>query len=190
MMTDYTLITGGAEGSDLYWQKRALERNVNVHIMTFRGHKPCTSEGNPTSILNPLIHKICLSDKELENAKVHAMKANERLKRRFPCNREFSTKLVSRNYFIVKDVEAVVAIAEVTDNLVEGGTGWATTMANNLGKDVYVYDVKSLRWYKYENEMLSPCECPRLPKTFAGVGSRSLCEEGKRAIDCVLKSID
>ena len=181
-MADYTLIIRGVRGSEHYWQKGALGRGINVRILTFEGHVP--------QRINRYICTVPLSDKSLDEADVHVRKASERLKLKFPCNNEYQTNLVKLMYCVIKDVEAVVAIAKVKDNAVQGRTGWATTMANDLGKDVYVYDVKSLRWYKYENEMLRPCEIPRLPKTFAGVGSRSLCEEGKRAIDRVFKSMD
>ena len=39
-MAHYTMITGGAAGSDLYWQKKAMERGMNVKIMSFKGQKP------------------------------------------------------------------------------------------------------------------------------------------------------
>ena len=179
-MALYTMITGGAAGSDLYWQKRAMERGMNVRIMSFKGHKP--SIGGAEAKVK------VLSERQLKDADEIIKLANQRLKRRFPCQGEYSNNLIRRNYHIVKNADAVVATGMIRKNEILGGTAWGVVIADLMEIDVYVYDLIQLRWYKYEQGTLKRCSIPTLPRTFAGIGSRKLTHNGKCAIDRVLES--
>lgn len=182
-MAGYTLITGGAVGSDLYWQKKAMERGMNVEIMSFEEHK-----AHKASIGGMEAKVKVLSEMKLKEADELIRLANNRLKRKFPCQSEFSNNLIRRNYHIVKDAQAVLATGMVKNNQILGGTAWGVVIADLMAIDVYVFDIIKLAWYKYEQETLKRCRIPTLPKRFAGIGSRKLTPSGECAIDRVLDS--
>lgn len=107
-----------------------------------------------------------------------------------------------RNWAQVKYAEtiyAVAPIAKVGDILfpnipkddrraravtVQGGTGYAVSMAILHNKPVYVFDEPTDSWYKWDvaTEDFIPTPPPILTKNFAGVGSRNI---GKKGIDAI-----
>ena len=176
----HTLITRGAVGSDLYWQEKAMERAMRVRVMSFKGHE-CNIWGTEARVE-------ILTKTQLRQVDGIIRLANLRLERQFPCKEEYSNNLIRRNYYIVKDADAVVAIARIKRNGIRGGTAWGVVMADLMGIDVYVYDLDELTWNKYKEGTLKRCSVPTLPRVFAGIGSRKLTLSGKCAIDQVLES--
>ena len=109
-------------------------------------------------------------------------------------------KLVRRDYLQAKAGDAVFAISTILNpgqvdkkgytnrtnkQVVEGGTGYAVQMAINLGKPVFVYDQIKEQWFTWDGSKFSTIETPSLTKKFTGVGSRSINESGKQAIEDV-----
>ena len=176
----HTLITGGAVGSDLYWQEKAMEHGMKVRVMSFKGHE-CNIWGTEARVE-------ILTKKQLKSVDGIIRLANLRLERQFPCEEEYSNNLIRRNYYIVKDADAVVAIARIKRNGIRGSTAWCCVMADLMGIDTYVYDPDELTWNKYKEGTLKRCSIPTLPRVFAGIGSRKLTPSGKCAIDRVLES--
>lgn len=182
---EYTGHSGGAyrdntkdrNSADTAWEDIGAEFGVKVIAHSFGGHK----HGGA----NPLVH----SKEELAEADKYLKKANESLKRTYPTSNEYVNNLLRRNWFQVKDADAIYAIGILPGNVlqtyVEGGTGWAVQMAKDIGKKIFVFNQKDNEWYEmnkktgYFEKMIT---VPMLTKNFAGIGSRELTEEGRLAI--------
>jgi len=99
--------------------------------------------------------------------------------------------LLCRNWFQVKNAEAIFAIAKsMTDKVVEGGTGWAVQMAIDNNKPVYVFDQEANLWttFIYPMDIFSPYGEPlKLTENFAGIGTREINENGKLAIQKIFE---
>ena len=170
--TEYTNHSGGAIGSDSYWGKVGEKYGVKSNHYYAENSK--TPNGNTV-----------VSKKDLLEADQHLKKANETLKRKFPTSKDYVNNLLRRNWQQVKNSDAVFAVSTIKDNIVEGGTGWAVQMAIDNGKPVYVFDQNTNMWYKYINKTWVKIDTPILTKNFAGIGTRNLSKEGKKAIEDV-----
>ena len=181
--------SGGAAGSDWYWNVAGKGYNVKSINYSFKGHKTKTDN-----------NKI-LTDEELSEADSHLITANFKLNRRFPAKNAYINNLLRRNWYQVLNARAIFAIGKlnIKTNIVEGGTGWAVQQAIDNKKDVFVFNVIDDIWYKsiYGRREVSfmgtdrkfknfiPYRTPILTKDFAGIGTRDLTLEGKKAIDDV-----
>lgn len=190
--------SGGAEGSDLYWNLSGemYDKNTIINIesinYSFKGHTPKTK------------NNIVLTQDELNLADDQLKIANIKLKRKFPTSKEFVNNLLRRNWYQVLNSKSIYAVGflDLKTNIVDGGTGWAVQMAIDNLKDVYVFNLNDNSWYKtiYVKKEISyigiskyfigfkPCETPILTESFAGIGTRELTDEGKKAIDSVYKN--
>jgi len=183
--SEFTLNSGGAYGSDFEWGNVATEFGiVNINHL-YHGNK--TPYGNKS-----------LTDAQLEEGWKHVLEANKTLKRR----PEGYKSLLGRNWFQVKDSDAVYAIADIdfNTNIVKGGTGWAVQMAIDSNKLTFVYDMNSHSWWRYDKSVrkfLKYEGSPTLTKNFAGIGTRGvkqtdgtykLQDEAKQAIRGVFEA--
>ena len=173
----FTLYSGGASGSDNYWETFGSLYGLTVKSFSFDGHHTT----------NP--HAVVLSDDELKKADYFLERANQTLLRRFPTRNKFCNDLLRRNWHVVKDVDTVFALGEMVSNkTVNGGTGWAVQLAVDEKKKVYVFDDKKNGWsvYDHARKRFVPFhDVPTLSKNFAGVGTRNLTDEGKIEIEGV-----
>lgn len=172
-ISDYTLHSGGAVGSDTAWDTigKLFGLGNSAHYFgagnkTPKGNTPLTAE-------------------QLAKADPALKKANESLGRRYPPSNAYVRTLLQRNYYQVLNSDAVFAIGNIAGNIVEGGTGWAVQMAVDQGKPVYVFNQKDNNWYTYSNGKFIQTGTPVLTKNFAGVGTREITEAGKNAIKAV-----
>lgn len=170
----YTNYSGGAIGADTEFEIEGEKYNVKTVAFSFNDH---ISYSKNKKNLNKL---------ELIEGFEHVGKANLTLNRNVSNLSTYVKNLLSRNWFQVKNSEAIFAIGKLKlDNIVDGGTGWAVQMGIDNGKKVYVFDQNKCNWYKYDYE-LSKFEkinyIPPLTEKFAGIGSREINENGKKAI--------
>ena len=93
--------------------------------------------------------------------------------------------LLARNWMQVKNADAVFAIGHISKGIVDGGTGWAVQMAIDAGKPVYLFDQVRNQWFRNTSGTWAVTEVPRLTPNFAGIGTRELNEQGKKAIEDV-----
>jgi hypothetical protein len=174
-----TLHTGGALGSDECFAKLCTEAGFDVVIHSFEGHK-VAGEGN-IIIHTPL---------ELLEADEYLQKVAEFIKRPFPLKNNYTNNLLRRNYLIIKNVNSVYAIGNIeSEYVVEGGTGWACELARQLDKELFVYNLYDKVWYtRSGNTNYWPLACgtPLLDPCFAGIGTRGLNLDGKKAIKKLL----
>ena len=172
---NYTLFSGGATGSDMYWQNLGTKFGVRVKAFSFEGHG---IRNNAT---------VVLSKEKLKQADEYLHKANRTLKRHFPTEKSFVNNLLRRNWYQVKDTNGVFAVGQLSASrtTVEGGTGWAVQMAIDAKKPVYVFDILSSSWkrFDYKKKKFMCCKTvPRLSLNFTAIGTRTLPEDGKAAI--------
>lgn len=177
--TRYTLFSGGASGSDMYWQNLGAKYGVRVKVYSFAAHAKRNTA------------RIVLNDEQLKQADEFLHKANKTLKRHFPTSKSFVNNLLRRNWYQVKDTKGVFAVGRLgaTRSTVEGGTGWAVQMAVDSKKPVYVFDTMRSSWQRYDDGKgkFMSCEVPRLTFNFTGIGTRSLPDNGKAAIEQIFE---
>ena len=167
----YVNHSGGAVGSDSYWGAIGEKYGV-VSEHYYHGKK--TPNGN---------HLI--TEDEFNEGKEHVMKANETLHRK----PEAYMDLLARNYAQVKNTDAIFAVGNLKNGVVDGGTGWAVQMAIDDNKPVYVYDQVRKQWFSNINGQWQVFSgIPKLTKNFAGIGTRELNQDGKDAIKQVYEN--
>lgn len=175
---NYVNHSGGANGSDSYWDQIGKEFGVTDHRHYW--HATRTPAGN-----------VELTDEQIEEAWPHVLRANRTLKRYKP---ERFKSLLARNYYQVLNADAIYAIGQLDRKIVQGGTGWAVQMAIDCGKPVFLFDQYQNKWKKLsrkQNTGLVPngyhthvedTTCPTLTPHFAGIGSRKITPQGIQAI--------
>jgi hypothetical protein len=166
---NYINHSGGAIGADSTFDSIGKSKGFGIHKHYFHGKR--TPMGN-----------VQITDVEEREGWIHVLQANKTLERKPHAYRD----LLSRNWFQVKNAEAIFAISELKNfHEVQGGTGWAVQMAIDNHKTVYVFDQKHNRWlvYDYEENCFEFCEDPILTENYAGIGTRKLNEYGKNAIE-------
>ena len=175
----YTLFSGGANGSDMYWQNLGAKYGVRVKAFSFEAHGKRNTA------------RVVLNNEQLKQADVFLHKANKTLKRHFPTSKSFVNNLLRRNWYQVKDTNGVFAIGRLSASrsTVEGGTGWAVQMVVDSKKPVYVFDTVKSSWqrYEYSKKKFISCKAPKLTLNFTGIGTRALPENGKAAIEQIFE---
>lgn len=175
--------SGGCPGADIEWETQGEVYGIKTIAYSFPGHKHCGK--------NPKI----LNDVEMTEGYESVLRANKALKRNVEFTPAYIKGLLIRNWFQVKNSEAVFAIVRelLTKEIVAGGTGWAVQMAVDCQKPVFVYlqDTMGGGWFRYMPvvgfESLRG-EIPKLTKDFAGIGTREINDFGKLAIKEVYKN--
>jgi hypothetical protein len=169
--SEYTDHAGGAPGSDSEWEFIGREYGVVNYNHYYYGEK--TPRGN-----------VELTKEQSDEGWKHVLEANKTLKRQ----PEKYRNLLSRNWFQVKNAEAIYAVGQLTldTGIVEGGTGWAVQMALDNGKIVHIYDRTTNHWYVMDEDSISEEDTPTLTKNFAGIGTRgergNIGDEARKAI--------
>ncbi len=170
--------SGGCPGSDIEWETQGEKYGIETIAYSFKGHK---QEGK-----NPRI----LTGAELDEGFEHVLIANKNLKRYPQGQSTYVKSLLSRNWFQVKNAETIFAIGKFkTNKVVDGGTGWAVQMAIDNDKTVFFFNQPTNAWYigtKYDSNgtayFVEIHYVPRLPRSFAGIGTREIEDNGKSAI--------
>lgn len=171
-------LSGGAEGSDTFWGNESKKIGHSVIHFSFVGH-------------NNSKDTIIISQSDLELADPYLLKANETLKRRFPPQNQFVANLLRRNWYQVKDSDAVYAIGFLNHGYVKGGTAWAIQMFIDQYNDIgtipcYIFHQTMNQWYqRIDGEWIST-NPPKPSGVWTGIGSRDLQDNGKRAIRNIL----
>lgn len=175
----YTCHSGGCPGADMTWENEGLKYGVHTIAYSFWNHK---QEGRNQKILSGV---------ELAEGFEAVMRANKVMKRYPQGQSQYVKNLLSRNWFQVKNSEAVFAIGKFQSPLiVSGGTGWAVQMAIDSEKFVYVFDQINKRWCWYhpiDNIFIYTEKIPTLTENFAGIGTREINEWGIKAIQEIYK---
>lgn len=173
-MTDCCL-SGGADGADVMWGNQARLAGHNVIHWSFAGHRSKASE----------VELVRLDDLQLQVAD-DAIKVAAVALKKHPPGKPWVKSLIQRNYYQVAWSDSCYAVTTIKDNVVQGGTAWATTMFCQLHPDnhnVFVFDQDQDSWFKYNGETWDKIATPPKPVgIWAGIGSRDLKQNGKEAI--------
>jgi len=173
--------SGGAIGADTLFEDICVNNGIDVIAWSFKGHK--------TDSKNTVI----LSQEELIEGFEHVKIANKNLKRNIFNIGPYVKKLLSRNWYQVKNSDAIYAIANIKSDYmsVEGGTGWAIQMAIDNKKSIFVFDQKTDLWFEYDYiigfKPMGIGDIPKLTERFAGIGTRELKDSGIVAIKSLFK---
>lgn len=175
----YTCHSGGCPGSDMKWENEGNKYGVKTIAYSFGGHK---QEGK---------NRVILSTEELNEGFENVLIANKTVKRYPQGQARYIQNLLARNWFQVKNAEAVFAVGKfVNAKLVSGGTGWAVQMSIDNKKPTFVFDQINNMWFffNYEHGIFWPYDIiPKLTKNFAGVGTREINDKGIVAIEKILE---
>lgn len=186
---EYINYSGGAKGSDIAWEIVGGELGIKTISMSFNGHKSVS-----------LNNKI-LTDLELQEGWGMVLIVSKKMNRYLGKSSKYVRRLLSRNWFQVKDSESVFAIGRIikpgekgekykntTDmELVDGGTGYATMMCIEMGKPLFVFDQILNSWYKWVDGSFKQIDVPTLTKNFTGIGTRNINDDGIDAIKSVYR---
>lgn len=171
----FTLHSGGANGADSYFGEQGLLYGITNQKHYWYKFKTPYSKWND-KITNEEYLEGC------EKVQI----ANKTLKRK---NISKYMHLLSRNYCQVKYSDAVFAISTLnSDKTVNGGTGWGCQMCIDENKPLFVFDQEKNNWYKYSYEfskfiLIYQEDLLILPFNFAGIGTRELNDNGRKAIE-------
>jgi len=136
-----------------------------------------------------------LTENELLEGYGNVMIAEKGIKRplSYIAQNPYVKNLLSRNWFQVKNSEAIYAIGTFfnkSQTIVKGGTGWAVQMAIDNKKPVYLFEQNLDHWFVYyypENKFTEIYVIPELTPNFAGIGTREITYKGKQAIKEIYK---
>ena len=173
-MIKYCNFSGGADGSDIFWELEGEKYGIKTISFSFYGHK--------TKSLN----KKELSKEELDEGFTHVIEANLTLKRNIYNLNSYVKKLLSRNWYQVVNSDAVFAVVHmINDKTISGGTGWACQMAIDNNKFVFIYDSNFNSWFEFDyidKKFKRFDGIPKLTQNFAGIGTREIDGAGILAI--------
>jgi len=190
-LTNVTCHSGGAQGSDTYWDQLGEEFGVKTHAYSYK-----TSYHNGKS-------KVEISDEDYQEGVNEIIKANKILAR-YGISKYMN--LLARNWSQVKYSTQIFAIGYIIDpgmkslkgyyskskyQIVDGGTGYAIQMGVNHNKDIYVFDQLKMSWFRWSYSSMSFIKLNETPKiktqNFAGIGTREITSDGIEAIKDVYK---
>jgi len=179
-MNKYICHSGGCPGADMTWEREGEKYGVHTIAYSFWNHK---QEGRNQKILTV---------DELKEGFEAVLRANQTLKKYPQDQPQYVHNLLARNWFQVKNSNAIFAIAKkfVSRITVEGGAGWAVQMAIDSEKFVYVFDQSVNKWFWYhpsDKVFIYTEKIPTLTENFAGIGTREINQYGVQAIQAVYK---
>lgn len=181
-LIDSICYSGGAKGADLVFGECAALAGHQVVHYSFKDHEAATS-----------VYR--LTDEELRKADFELRLANQTLHRNFPTPNEYVNNLLRRNYFQIREAGKIYAVTTLNDRgIPHGGTAWTIVMGINQGiREIYVFDCDKNRWlmynghFKNDTYMWISMPPPRPFGYYAGIGSRELPDNGRKAIEDLYK---
>lgn len=169
MLDRYTNHSGGAYGVDTMGCIVGLCLGFKNH----NHYRPANNTRLSKRLRQLMIAPEILTEEQLEFAR---KEVNRILSKNYKSG--IAADLQSRNYFQVANSTAVYCFSKKTgDSSISGGTNTALQLAIKMGKDAYVFDLNSLRWFIYNPEVGSLCEMsetPELTFDYAIVGTRDV----------------
>lgn len=188
-LTNITCHSGGAQGSDTYWENIGETFGVRTKAYSY---KTSYHVGK---------NKVEISEEDFQEGVDQINKANKILGR-FGIQKYMN--LLARNWAQVKYSHQIFAIGYIVDpgkkspkgyyskskiQTVDGGTGYAVQMGINNKKDIYVFDQNHNFWYRWSYSTMSYIRMNDTPKIetqdFAGIGTREITPNGIEAIKSV-----
>lgn len=183
-LSDITCHSGGADGSDTYWEKLGEKLGVKTKAYSYK-----TKMHNSPN-------KVEISDQDFNEGIVQINRANHWLNR---YGIQKYMNLLARNWCQVKYSKQIIAIGKIVSpgektskgycrskyQSVDGGTGYAVQMGIDNLKEVFVFDQYKEKWFRWSYSSMSFIEtsCPKIMvQDFAGIGTREINPAGIKAI--------
>ena len=169
----YTLLSGGATGSEAAFGSCAEKWGLNEQTYSFEGRRVERSRG-----------LVLLTEDELHEGEVSTAYLQAQLHRSFPSSLQFRRMLHTIWHQVATAGEVFVVGTILDDHTVKGGTGWAAELARHLSKPVYVFDQSREQWVTAKGERWTDVAAPLITRSrFAGTGTRHLTDAGRLAIE-------
>ena len=176
---DLTLYSGGTGGAEAEFGSQAESLGIQEINYSFEGHKNARSRG---------LHE--LSREELMQGDVSLHYVSRLLNRNYTQKGETFRKVLQVLFHIVNNSREVFVIGEIQDDqTVKGGTGWGAEFAKICNKRLHTFDQKKDDWFLWEDNQWVTVAQPAITEThFAGLGTRYLQDNGKKAIADLYKA--
>ena len=172
---DAILFSGGAPGAEAEFGASAEAHAVEEVNFTFEGHRIGRHRG--VRVLN---------HEELQAGDVSLEYVSRLMQRRYT-DAPTIRKVLQTLWYQVNSGQEVYVIGTILEDLtVRGGTGWGAEFAKLCNKPLYVFDQDKNGWFRWSGsgwERLGPGAEPVITHAhFTGTGTRTLRENGRRAI--------
>lgn len=184
--------SGGAIGSDQYFEKICEKYNIKVNAYSYKTEKHKSK------------NKVEISDDDYKEGVSEINKANKWLNR-FGIHKYMN--FLARNWTQVKYSDEIFAIGYIIEpgkkgkkgyynksklQVVDGGTGYAVQMGINNDKLIHVFDQNLNNWFRWSplsNKFIKvENEIKIVYHNFAGIGTRDLKKNGSEAIKKLFKN--
>lgn len=191
LLNGFTIHSGGAIGSDSYFEEMAKKYGAEYkgyYIPAKRNPKKANSE---VRIVNTEAELKALPDNvtgvlydEVKRIVDFASESLDRDLTNLKKNNPDAYNLILRDYVQVAKSDQIIAVGKLLPNgTVDGGTGWAVEMARILNmsgvanRPIYVYNTLNDKWYKCSNDSsygayFFESGIPVLTENTAGIGTR------------------
>jgi hypothetical protein len=169
----FRLVSGGSRGAEAEFGECAERWGLREVNYSFEGHRMLVRQRGV----------VVLSDEELNRGDFSLLYASKRLHRQLtdiPLVRNV-LKTIWHQITYASQVFAVGKIQD--DNTVRGGTGWGVELARLWKKPLFVFDQDRKSWFGWTGRAWEMIQPPAIStESFAGVGTQSLTDEGRKAI--------
>ena len=170
---DVILYSGGALGAESCFGEFAEKYGIDEVNFSFEGHETARTRG--IRILN---------HEELKQGDVSMTYVSALMHRTYPNIAVFRKILQTIWYQINSSQEIFIIGTILADNTVKGGTGWGAEFAKLCNKTLYVFDQEKNSWFKWNRTNWEEHTNPIITNIhFSGAGTRTLNENGKKAIE-------
>jgi hypothetical protein len=170
------LFSGGAPGAEARFGGCAERHGVEEVNFTFDGHKLDRHRG--VRVLN---------HEELLAGDVSLAYVSRLMNRRYTEGPTLR-KVLQTLWYQVNNGQEIYVIGSVQDDgTVRGGTGWGAEFAKLCNKPLYVFDQDKDEWLTWTGDAWTPesAEPVITHPHFTGTGTRTLRENGARAIEAL-----
>ena len=171
------LFSGGAPGAETSFGQCAERYGIEEVNFTFDGHQIERRRG--VRVLN---------HEELLAGDVSLAYVSRLMHRRFT-EAPWLRKVLQTLWYQVNNGQEIYVIGTIQDDLtVRGGTGWGAEFAKLCNKPLYVFDQDKNRWFEWTGDLWAPAAVGQPVIThphFTGTGTRTLQENGARAIEAL-----
>ena len=177
---DCILFSGGAGGAEAEFGACAERHGVEEVNFTFEGHPIVRHRG--VRVLN---------HEELLAGDVSLAYVSRLMHRRYTDSATIRKVLQTLWYQVNNGQEIYVIGAILDDQTVRGGTGWAAEFAKLCNKPLYVFDQDRDGWSQWTGDEWQALDAASAPvithQHFTGTGTRTLRENGAKAIEALFK---
>jgi hypothetical protein len=176
---DSILFSGGAPGAEAEFGAGAERHGIEEVNFTFDGHKIARARG--VRVLN---------HEELQAGDISLEYVAKLLNRRYT-NSPTIRKVLQTLWYQVNNGQEIYVIGTILeDTTVRGGTGWGAEFAKLCNKPLHVFDQDKDGWFRWTGSEWQAVGASAEPLIthphFTGTGTRSIGDNGKRAIEDLL----